>query len=184
MNLDRQVAFQMPAESRSLDLEMAFHAHFERVGHQRKSGVRTPGTLGAGSRNEIGYGTGYPPGRGQWAAGGALAALLTLPGSRAVAQRMWDSVFLKRVEVIPVNLDDLPEDAKSLRAEIVQRPGEAQPARDSGEAVKVPAEWAGARIGAEFGPILMAEWPDVMLMQTPPITLVTPADFDLARLVE
>jgi hypothetical protein len=39
----------------------------------------------------------------------ACVTLLALPGTRAYAQRLWDSLFLRRVEVVRVNFDDVPE---------------------------------------------------------------------------
>ena len=43
-------------------------------------------------------------------------ALLTLPGSRVVAQRLWDSLFLKRAEIVRVNFENIP---KALTADIL-----------------------------------------------------------------
>jgi hypothetical protein len=47
----------------------------------------------------------------------ACVAVLVLPAPRAFAQRLWDRLFLGRVEVVRINFDDLP--AELLRWEIV-----------------------------------------------------------------
>jgi hypothetical protein len=45
----------------------------------------------------------------------------------------------------------------------------------------VPPEWDGARILLQTSGTVMAEWPepDTMLMQSPPLTMATPDNFDL-----
>jgi hypothetical protein len=51
--------------------------------------------------------------------------------------------------------------------------------------VEVPAEWNGARLHAEVGPVVAAAYPgDVELLQAPPIRLEMPAAFPLARFVD
>ena len=42
----------------------------------------------------------------------------------------------------------------------------------------VPKEWEGAHLALNFGPSVMAEWPEISLMQSLPPELVTPRDFD------
>lgn len=43
----------------------------------------------------------------------------------------------------------------------------------------VPREWDGAKLVMQFGPTIVAEWPDISLMQTQPPALSAPESFDL-----
>jgi hypothetical protein len=43
----------------------------------------------------------------------------------------------------------------------------------------IPAEWDGARLSVHSSPIVMADWPEITLMQALPLTVTMPAGFDL-----
>ena len=45
----------------------------------------------------------------------------------------------------------------------------------------VPREWEGAQLVMQFGHTIVAEWPDISLMQTRPPLLSAPASFDLGE---
>ena len=45
----------------------------------------------------------------------------------------------------------------------------------------VPPQWDGARLTLFTGSLVIAEWPDVVLVQSPPLTLTTPPDFDFEQ---
>ena len=81
-----------------------------------------------------------PPRRSRqwiWAAAAAVivGALLTLPAGRAIAQRLWDLVTLKRIEVFRVNVDNLPEKVQAaLSARITSAPATLQPAANADKA--------------------------------------------------
>ena len=42
----------------------------------------------------------------------------------------------------------------------------------------VPAQWDGARLALRTSPLVIAEWPDVVLVQSLPLTLLAPPGFD------
>jgi hypothetical protein len=44
----------------------------------------------------------------------------------------------------------------------------------------VPPEWEGAQLALHTSSLVIAEWPDVVLVQSLPLTLSTPANFDFA----
>jgi hypothetical protein len=73
-----------------------------------------------------------------WAAAAACAAavvLFALPTPRAVAQRIWDSLFLGRVEVVRLDFDKLPADL--LRSERVGPAAAPIAVPDAHEAARV-----------------------------------------------
>jgi hypothetical protein len=45
----------------------------------------------------------------------------------------------------------------------------------------VPREWDGAKLVMQFGHTIVAEWPDISLMQTQPPSLSAPGSFDLSE---
>jgi hypothetical protein len=45
---------------------------------------------------------------------------------------------------------------------------------------RVPPEWNGAQLAMHTSPMVIAEWPDVILVQSLPLTLTAPSGFDLA----
>jgi hypothetical protein len=67
---------------------------------------------------------------------------MTLPAPGALAQRVWDSLFLTRVEVVRVNFDDLP-DVESFRAKTVSGPGKTVKVGDPAQAERL----AGFKLG-------------------------------------
>jgi hypothetical protein len=42
----------------------------------------------------------------------------------------------------------------------------------------VPPAWDGAQLGLHTSPLVIAEWPDIVLVQSLPLTLTAPASFD------
>jgi hypothetical protein len=58
-------------------------------------------------------------------------ALLALPGTRALAQHLWDKLTLKRVEVVRVNFEDAP---RALHVNVLQLGLLELPVRDLDEA--------------------------------------------------
>jgi hypothetical protein len=74
--------------------------------------------------------------RHRWALVAATAsvscvALLALPGTKAFAQRVWESLFLKRAEVVRVNFEDVPQ---ALSADILRGGAGPEGVRDIDEA--------------------------------------------------
>lgn len=87
-----------------------------------------------------------------WAAVTAVLAvgILALPAPRALAERLWQQLSLRHVEVLRVNFDDLPEGLTSLRAWSSNDPvtqvvaSSREEARDrAGYDPRLPAEAAG-----------------------------------------
>jgi hypothetical protein len=64
------------------------------------------------------------------------AMLAWTPGGRALAQALWRRIAVGRVEVVKVDFDSLPDEAKSLSMQPIQRPGPAQPVADPAEAAR------------------------------------------------
>lgn len=172
--------------------------------------------------------------RWTWAVSTALAicvALLALPGSRAFAQRLWETLFLKRTEVIRANFENIPDaltpdvlsggsvpegvsniDEAERKAGFrpllpgasilsgspnlsVSAPIEARLTLHQSELVKalekagasnveVPHDWEGRSFGLEVGPIVVADFGDLSLLQCRPFTLVAPSGFDIPRFLE
>jgi hypothetical protein len=58
-------------------------------------------------------------------------ALMALPGTKAFAQRLWDSLFLKRAEVVRVSFEDVPQ---ALSADILRGGAGPEGVRDIDEA--------------------------------------------------
>jgi hypothetical protein len=44
----------------------------------------------------------------------------------------------------------------------------------------VPAQWDGAQVSLHTSPMVIAEWPDITLVQSQPLTLTAPSNFDFA----
>lgn len=63
--------------------------------------------------------------------GVSCVALLALPGTKAFAQRVWESLFLKRAEVVRVSFEDIPQ---SLSADILRGGAGPEGVRDIDEA--------------------------------------------------
>jgi hypothetical protein len=61
----------------------------------------------------------------------SCVALLALPGTKAFAQRVWESLFLKRAEVVRVNFEDVPS---ALSADILRGGAGPEGVRDIDEA--------------------------------------------------
>jgi hypothetical protein len=158
-------------------------------------------------------------------------AVLALPGSRALAQRLWDSFLLKRAEVVRVSFENIPE---GLRADVLsggsgpegvssideaerragfrpilpgagilsarpslsvsttidgrltlRRPELSKALEKAGvSGVEVPQDWEGRSIALEVGPIIVADYGELTLLQCRPITLMAPSGFDTARFLE
>ena len=54
-------------------------------------------------------------------------------------------------------------------------------ARAGGSASEVPDSWNGVDLEVRLGPVIIADYDGVLLLQSRPFELVTPADFDLER---
>jgi hypothetical protein len=170
-----------------------------------------------------------------WASAAAAAVCLValaLPAPRALAQRLWERLFIGRIEVVRFELDE--EAGKVLRAEIVNAPGQPSLVRDAGEAsrlagflprlpaagvlrdsprlsvigpitaqlrisnqeleaalrragaaeIEVPRNWEGARFAVRVSPMVIADYPDVSVLQSVPIALDLPSGFELSRFLE
>jgi hypothetical protein len=61
----------------------------------------------------------------------SCVALLALPGTKAFAQRLWDSLFLTRAEVVRVSFEDVPQ---ALSADILRGGAGPEGVRDIDEA--------------------------------------------------
>jgi hypothetical protein len=172
------------------------------------------------------------PPRRAWLWAGATAALcaavLALPGSRVVAQQLWDQVVLGRVQVWVMDYDRHGAAASVFTPELRQRP-EARPAASLEEAIdragfsprlpgldvfsiaptysvadlttatlrlrapamrylvaqaggaasEVPRVWDGVVLDVRVGPVIIADYDGVLLLQSLPFELVKPANFDL-----
>jgi len=155
------------------------------------------------------------------------AALLIVPQSRAVAQRLWDQVFLGRLQVLITGAAEdvdvglfspdvrhTPEarpvptavDASRAAGFVPRLPGldlfataprysvtDATSAtlrlrtaairdlvvRAGGFAADVPDSWDGAVLEVRIGPVIIADYEGVLLLQSLPFQLMTPPHFDL-----
>jgi hypothetical protein len=164
-----------------------------------------------------------------WAAAAtmALAAVVALPATRKAAQRLWDEVFVGRIELVStdfergavahifspefrlrpeptavasleeagntagfwprlpaagvfasqptfsvtdVGLAALPLDVTAIRA-LAERAGIP--------ASEVPDSWKDGMLELRVGPIIVADYNGVLLLQSLPFQLKTPADFNL-----
>jgi hypothetical protein len=156
-----------------------------------------------------------------------FAALLVVPQSRAVAQRLWNQVFLGRVQVLITGFDEgtdvglfspdvrhTPEarpvptavDASRAAGFVPRLPGldlfataprysvtDATSAtlrlrtaairelvvRAGGVATDVPDSWNDAVLEVRIGPVIIADYEGVLLLQSLPFQLTTPPNFDL-----
>jgi hypothetical protein len=166
-----------------------------------------------------------------WAGAAAMlcAAVLALPGPRLAAQRLWDQVFLGRLQVLIADFDGLGAGAGSFvteahlpevhRVASIEEAGQLagflprlpEPgvfsvaptysvagvtsaklglptrgirdliARTGGMASEVPDSWNGVVLEVRVGPVIMADYDGVLLLQSLPFELIKPADFDLER---
>ena len=172
-----------------------------------------------------------PPRRRAWvwaaAATTALAAAIALPAPRTAAQRLWDEVFVGRIELLSTDFEHgavahlfspefrlrpeptavasleeagntagfwprlpaagvfssqpkfsvtdeglaaLPLDVPAIRS-LAERAGIP--------ATEVPDSWDGGMLELRVGPIIVADYNGVLLLQSLPFQLKTPADFNL-----
>jgi hypothetical protein len=62
--------------------------------------------------------------------------LLLIPATRAAAQQFWRWLTVGRIEVVKVDFDSLPDEAKSLVLQPIVKPGPAQAVADAAEAAR------------------------------------------------
>ena len=166
-----------------------------------------------------------------WLWAGATAAVfvavLALPASRAIAQRLWDQVIFGRIQVLITNYDEHGAAASVFSPDIRHQP-EPRPvasleeagraagfapqlpaqifaatpkysvtdelsatlqlrtpairyllAQAGGDARDVPDSWNGVTLDVRVGPVVIADYDGVLLLQSPPLRMIKPADFDL-----
>src|ERR1700704_663160 len=80
-----------------------------------------------------------PATRRYWLAGAATACAISAgfvlePSTRALAQQLWQWITVGRIEVVRVDFDSLPDEAKSLSVRPIHRPGPPLMVADSNEA--------------------------------------------------
>jgi hypothetical protein len=166
-----------------------------------------------------------------WATLGAVAAVLVvvfvLPVTRTAAERLWDQVFVGRIEMVTTDLErgavaSLFSPEVRLQVEMgtvtsLEEAGNAagfwprlpgpgifsSPPKFSltgvglaalplnGPAIRslavragipatsVPASWDNGMLEVHFGPVVVADYDGVLLAQSLPFEMKTPADFDL-----
>jgi hypothetical protein len=165
-----------------------------------------------------------------WAAATASLCLMLAaqPASQAVAQRLWDFVALKRIQVLTADFDAHGVAASLFATEMqvhtdarpvssieeaariagfsprLPRPGvftgspeysvtgvgsarlrldasavRAVARQTGGPAGEVPDSWDGAVLEIRMGPIIIADYGGVLLLQSLPFQMTKPADFDL-----
>jgi len=83
--------------------------------------------------------TPLPATRRYWVAGAVAASLtciglLSVPGTRGLAQQLWQRITVGRIDVVRVDFGDLPDEAKSLQAQALNKPAPPQVVRSSEEA--------------------------------------------------
>jgi hypothetical protein len=122
-----------------------------------------------------------PAARRYWLARAAAASLICavivlVPGTRALAQQLWRWITVGRIQVVKVNFDNLPDEARSLSATAIARPGPPQVVADSGDAARRagfvprlprPGVLSGAPRLSVLGPMLFG-------------TVIRTADLELA----
>jgi len=155
-----------------------------------------------------------------------FAAVVVLPQSRATAERLWDQVFLGRLQVLIADgsgaaasffspeLKHSPEARPVASVEEASRAAGYAPrlpgpgvfatsprysvteatsatlqlrtpgirylvARAGGSAGEVPDAWNGALLEVRIGPVVVADYAGILLLQSRPFELITPANFDL-----
>jgi hypothetical protein len=76
-----------------------------------------------------------------------------------------------------MRMSTAPIDVAQLRALL---------ARLNASELTVPAEWAGASLAVEGGPVVVADYPDagIQVMQAGPVNLTMPPGFELSRFME
>jgi hypothetical protein len=164
-----------------------------------------------------------------WAAAAAalLVAIVALPATRTTAQRLWDQVFVGRIEVVSTDFEHGA--VASLFSPEVRRQPEPRPVASleeagntagfwprlpgpgvfssqpkfsvtdvglaalpvDGPAIRslavnagipasdVPASWNDAMLELRIGPVVVADYNGILLLQSLPFEMKKPADFDL-----
>jgi hypothetical protein len=161
-----------------------------------------------------------------FALAGLLAAVALAPGTRALAQRLWQSLTVRPMAFVRVNewpagvpspqiqvtgLESPPVAARDMN-QVSARVGytprmpragvlEGMPqlytkssvsagftiraadlrlalSKAGASGLTVPAQWDGARLAVHTGDVAIAEWPEVALAQSLPLTLTAPDGFD------
>jgi hypothetical protein len=160
------------------------------------------------------------------AAAAAAVLILLVPGWRAAADELWQSLTVRHVAFVTVK--PWPEGVPSPWIKLMGRPIPPIPARDLEDArwrvhydprlphpgvltdspklsttfgvsaetaisvadleealrasgvtdLVVPAQWDGARLTLHTSGVVIAEWPDAVLVQSLPLTLTMPPGFD------
>ncbi|WP_031499499.1 hypothetical protein [Bryobacter aggregatus] len=142
-----------------------------------------------------------------------LAILVTLPQSRALAQNLWDRLFLNHVEITRLDLSKLPldtrittngfssnlrdaEQARQLAGFTPNLPKEGTPQWSVigpitlhqtilSKSGNLPVDWEGIQLQTEIGPMIVATYPDgSQILQGQPIALRVPTSFPLELFVE
>lgn len=95
----------------------AAHARFAARLHQEPRGFRPPWLV--------------------WVATAILVCLLLIvPATRVAAQQVWQWLTVRHIELVRVDLDSLPEEAKSMRMQPLNKPAPPVSVRDIGEATQ------------------------------------------------
>jgi hypothetical protein len=164
-------------------------------------------------------------------AGTAFAVIMLSADARLAAQHVWQWITLGRIEIVRVNFDDLPDEARSLFAQQLGDTAPPRPVATENEAaavagfvprlppegvlpgkpvltvlapmvhattiriadvelalekagvfdLKVPRSWDGAKIQLQIGSAVMAEWPDIALIQAPPAAISASEGLNVAE---
>ena len=161
----------------------------------------------------------------------AIVAVFISSDMRLTAQQLWQWITVGRIEVVRINFDDVPDEARSLFA---QQLGEVDPPRRAGTLAEaaslagftprlppsgmlpgepafsvmapmvhetvirvadvelalrkagvtdqpVPRAWEGAKIHLRLGSAVVAEWPEMALIQGLPPTISASAGLDVGE---
>jgi hypothetical protein len=134
-----------------------------------------------------------------------FAAVLALPGPRLAAQRLWDQVFLGRLQVLFADFGGLGAGAGSFvteahlpdvhRVASIEEAGQLAgflPRLPEPDVFPVAPTYSVAGVTSaklrlptrvvlevRAGPVIMADYGGVLLLQSLPFELIKPADFDL-----
>jgi hypothetical protein len=136
------------------------------------------------------------------------AAVLAIPGTRAVAQELWDRFVLNRVDIVRIDLSRLPLSTHITTNGFEESvPNIEEAGRKAGFRPYLPAsterpaltvlgriemeqtihlpEWEGAKLRTEIGPMISAKYPDgVEVLQFQPVVFSAPSGFPLDRFTE